>query len=216
MRSVVCALIGFLALPGVAAAQAVKSTVTASNGVEVTVYSDDFADRKEYTSPYVKQADGQLMAATVRTKGITRPIELTGFFIYSGEWRRYASALFKGGDAAEFKSTGRDVGRCSSSRYSRPSCTLTESFNIALTPADIIKHGEGGTVAIQIRAEDTSTAIFEVPVSYLKAIAEIAQINLDPPKPAATPAPVPPTRADATPTANPVVRRSSGVKRRTR
>lgn len=165
--------------PAGAYAQSVKSEVTASNGVQVTVYSDDFADRKEFSSPWIDSGDGKLMVATVRKAGTSQPIVLSGFFVYSGEWRRYSSALFKGGDPAKFTSEGRNVGRCSSSRYSRPSCTLNESFSIALTAADIKKHGATGTIAVQVRADDTSTAVFEIPVAYIKAVAELANINIE-------------------------------------
>ena len=176
MRLLIAGLIGMIALPNVAQGQAVKSTVAAANGVVVDVYSDDFAARKEFTSPEVKAGDGQIMAS---------PIELSGFFVYSGEWRRYSNAVFKGGDVANFISTGRDVGRCSSSRYSRPSCTLSESFKIALTPADIRSHNIDGVVAIQIRADDTSAVIFEVPMAYFTAVADVAKINIDSPAAAA-------------------------------
>lgn len=185
MRLLIAGLIGMIALPNVAQGQAVKSTVAAANGVVVDVYSDDFAARKEFTSPEVKAGDGQIMVATISKGGVASPIELSGFFVYSGEWRRYSNAVFKGGDVANFISTGRDVGRCSSSRYSRPSCTLSESSKIALTPADIRSHNIDGVVAIQIRADDTSAVIFEVPMAYFTAVADVAKINIDSPAAAA-------------------------------
>lgn len=175
--------LSLIALPSLAYGEAVKSVVTASNGVEVTVYSDDFANRKEFSAPSVKVENGQVLVAAINKGGLKGTVELTGFFIYSGEWRRYNSALYKGGDAAKFVSTGRDVGRCSSSRYSRPSCTLTENFVINISPSEIKAHDVGGIVAIQVRAEDTSTAIFEVPTAYIKAVAEVAQIDFEPPVP---------------------------------
>lgn len=155
-------------------AQAVKSTVTASNGVPVTVYSDDFANRYEYSAPSVNAGDAFVLVATVKKGGVAPPAELTGAFIYSGEWRRYSSALFKGGDPAKFIEAGREVGRCTSSRYSRPSCTLTESFKIELTPAEVKKHAVDGKLAVQVRAQDTSATIIEVPVSYIDAVNEVA------------------------------------------
>lgn len=164
-----------LAAASSAYAQAVKSIVTASNGVEITVYSDEFANRYEYSSPLIRAADGFVMVATVKKGGVAPPPHLSGFFVYSGEWRRYNAAIFKGGDTVNFIETGRDVGRCSSSRYSRPSCTLTENFKIELTPQDVKNHGHDGTLAIQVRAQDTSTTIFEVPVAYINAVNEVAK-----------------------------------------
>lgn len=159
---------------GHANAQAVKSTVTASNGVEVTVYSDDFANRYEYSAPSIDLPDGFVLVAAIKKAGVVSGPELTGSFIYSGEWRRYNSALYKGGDQAAFVEAGRDVGRCTSSRYSRPSCTLRESFKIGLTAEDIKKHAQDGILAIQVRAQDTTTALMSVPVSYISAINEVA------------------------------------------
>lgn len=201
---------------GLAQAQAVKSTVVASNGVEVTVYSDDFANRKEFTAPSVKVPDGTILVAALNRNGTKGVVGLTGYFVYSGDWRRYNSALFKGGDVATFRSTGRNVGRCSSSRYSRPSCILTESFGIDLTPAEIKAHEAAGILAVQVRAEDTSTAVFEIPLAYIKAVAEVAQINIEPPVPVVVPAPAPPVEAQGTKPARATARRSAAPAKRNR
>ncbi|MBA4760015.1 hypothetical protein [Sphingosinicella sp.] len=155
-------------------AQSVKSVITASNGVEVTVYSDEFANRYEYTAPLIKTDDVNVLVGNVKKSGVTPAPHLTGFVIYSGEWRRYNSALFKGGDKANFIETGKDVGRCYSSRYSRPSCTLTENFRIELSPAEIKKHSQYGKIALQIRALDSSATIIEVPMTYIDAVNEVA------------------------------------------
>jgi hypothetical protein len=162
-------------VPFSAQAEAVKSTVTASNGVDVSVYSEDFANRYEYSAPSIKADDATVLVATIKKGGVAPAPHLSGFVMYSGEWRRYNSALFKGGDPATFVEAGKDVGSCRSSRYSRPSCTLTESFNITLTPAEIKKHSENGRVSIQIRAQDTSSTIIDVPVSYLDAVTEVSK-----------------------------------------
>lgn len=44
-----------------------------------------------------------------------------------------------------------------------------------LTPEDIKKHTQAGILAIQIRAQDTTTAIVEIPTSYLDAVEEVAK-----------------------------------------
>lgn len=164
-----------LATAAPVAGQAVKSTVTASNGVEVTVYSDEFANRYEYSAPSIDVSDGFVLVATVKSGGKAPPPYLAGSFVYSGEWRRYHAALFRGGDPAEFIERGRDVGRCHSSRYSRPSCTLSESFRIELTPEQIKKHGQDGKIAVQVRAQDTTATVIEVPIAYIDAVNEVAK-----------------------------------------
>lgn len=163
-----------LATASNAQAQATKSVVVASNGIEVTVYSDEFANRYEYSAPAIEADDGTILVATVKKGGVAPPPHLTGFFIYSGEWRRYSTAIFRGGDVADFVETGRDVGRCYSSRYSRTSCTLTESFKISLSSEQARKYGQDGSIALQVRAQDTSTTIFEVPTAYIEAVSEVA------------------------------------------
>lgn len=175
MKSIASIAAAILIAAAPASAQSVKSAVTASNGAEVTVYSDDFANRYEYTSPTIKTSDGFAFIGVVKKAGVAPEPELIGSFVYSGEWRRYSSALFKGGDPATFIEAGRDVGRCSSSRYSRPSCTLTESFHIKLTLDEIKKHAEAGVVAVQVRAQDTTTALIEIPVAYIDAVREVSK-----------------------------------------
>lgn len=164
-----------MALP--AHAQAVKSTTTASNGVEVTIYSDEFANRYEYTAPSIKIDDGFVMVGTVKAGGTAAAANLSGAFVYAGEWRRYNSALFKGGDPAKFIEAGRNVGQCHSSRYSRPSCTLNESFKIEITPAELNKHAVDGKIAVQVRAQDTTATIIEVPIAYIDAVNEVAGVK---------------------------------------
>lgn len=158
-----------------AIAQGVASTSVASNGVQVDVYSDDFANRYEYSAPVVKIEDGFLLVATVKKGGVAPDPHITGTMMYSGDWRRYETALFRGGEVAKFTSTGRNVGRCSSSRYSRPSCSLNEGFRVDISAEDIKKHAQNGILAIQLRAQDTSTAIFEIPVSYFEAVKEVSK-----------------------------------------
>ncbi|WP_140419448.1 hypothetical protein [Sphingobium sp. Z007] len=147
--------------------------MSASNGVEVSVNSDEFAGRHEYTAPLIKLPDGFVLVAGVKKAGISGAAFLTGYLAYIGEWRRYSSALYRGGNPAKFTNTSREVGRCHSSRYSRPTCTLSEGFKIEVSAEDIRQHAQNGTLSIQVRADDTSTVMLEVPVSYFDAVNEM-------------------------------------------
>ncbi|HEU0135446.1 MAG TPA: hypothetical protein VFR28_11535 [Allosphingosinicella sp.] len=168
MKYLFCAAVT-LALAAPASAESVKSEVMASNGVAVTVYADEFAARYEYTAPSVKSGPCFALVARVKRGTETGSVNIQGSCIYSGSWRFYSSAIFKGGATAPFASTGRDVGSC---RYG---CTLTESFRIDLTPAQIKAHTENGIIAIQIRASKTGdTHILEVPASYFAAVSEVS------------------------------------------
>jgi len=164
-----------VSLPADASAQSLRSEVTASNGVVVTVDSDEFANRYEYSAPQVAIDDGFVLVSRLIRADTIGPVYIGGGFIYSGDWRFYDSALFRGGDPAEFISAGRDVGRCSSSRYGRPSCTLTEAFLIKLTPKDVATRGVDGKVALQIRSGRTmATVLLEVPTSHFDAVMEVS------------------------------------------
>ncbi len=171
---IVAALFGALVTPGVSAAQSVKSSVVATNGVEVTVYSDEFAQRYEYTAPIIEFTDGYVLVAWVRTADSPGSVKLVGTFNYSGDWRFYNSAIFRGGASATFAEAGREVVSCRGSRYGS-GCSLSEGFRIAITAAEVAQHMVDGKLAIQVRASKTAnTAMFEIPQSYIEAVTEVA------------------------------------------
>jgi hypothetical protein len=166
------AMVACIAAP--VSAEMKKSQLTASNGIVVDVNSDDFADRAEYTAPAIRftpEGGGLAFAlvAKIKKSGSVGPLMIQGGITYSGDWRFYDTAIFKGGDEANFHSMGRDVGSC---RYS---CTLSEDFSVDISPEDIRKHAENGIIAIQIRAKSTNTAILSIPVAYIDAINEVAR-----------------------------------------
>jgi hypothetical protein len=165
------ALAASFALP--ATAQSVKSEVTASNGVIVTVYADDFANRYEYTAPVINFPDGFGLVARIVRPGTVPKTNIQGSFSYRGEWRRYSTALFRGGAEASYNAGSRDVVSCSGSRYGG-GCNLRESFSIDLSPAQIRDHAQDGVIDIQVRAQDTSTALLKIPASYIEAVNEVA------------------------------------------
>jgi len=161
-------------MAGEAQAQAIKSTVMASNGVEITKSIDEFAGRYEFLAPRqeTKSAKGAFVSsvvAKVRAGDQNFPTSIQGFIIYYGDWRRFDYAVFRGGDPVNYKNTDKDVGSC------RNGCQLTESFMIELTPADIAKHAESGKVPIQIRSQGSDTVMLEIPVAYIDAVNEIAK-----------------------------------------
>ncbi|MEN5176341.1 hypothetical protein [Brevundimonas diminuta] len=175
MKNLVFTALLSVAIASSASAQSVKSTQTSSSGTPITIYADEFAERFEYTSPSIESGDGQMMVARTDKGQDKGNVKLIGFFVYSGDWRYYDSALFRGGARANFQEAGRDVGRCHSSRYSRPSCTLTEQFSISVSPEEIAQHSRDGKLDIQVRSgRSTETAIFSVPTAYFDAVREVA------------------------------------------
>lgn len=156
-----------------ASAEMTKTQYTAPNGVIVTVNTDDFAGRREFSSPEVKfnldgGGEGGALVGRVFNEGKLMDLTIQGFAIYSGDWRHYSSAIFKGGVPAKFHRAGSDVGSC---RYG---CTLSEDFIIDITPEEAKAHAENGVVAIQIRGGPGATAIMQIPESYFEAVNSVA------------------------------------------
>jgi len=172
LRKFLCAPL-LLALAQPAQGEMTKTQYTAPNGVVVDVETDDFAGRREYGSPVVEfkpDGGGQGVAIVGRVfdEGKLKDLNVQGFVMYSGDWRFYKTAIFKGGAPADFHSAGHDVGSC---QYG---CTLTEKFVIDITPEQARAHAENGVVAIQLRGSSSNTAILSVPLSYIEAVAQTA------------------------------------------
>lgn len=164
-----------LAATAAVAVAATKSEVTASNGVAVTVYSDEFANRYEYSAPSIEfKEDGEssgsfALVAKISKGGAIGDAYVTGAVYYSGDWHRYASAVFRGGDTVKFTSTSRDVLSC---RYG---CSYSEGFRLDISKDEIAKHASDGVLAVQLRAQSSDTAIIQIPVSYFDAVNEVAK-----------------------------------------
>jgi hypothetical protein len=202
------AALALLFEPGWLLADPVRSVVAASNSVDITVYSDDFAGRYEYSAPQVQFDAGGgnyivpsfFLVARIKTSSTLTPIELQGSIYYRGDWRYYESAIFKGGTSANYSSTGRDVVDCSGSS---DNCVLSEGFQIALTKPEIAKFQQSGVLEIQLRSRRDDTALLNVPISYIEAVEQVStgqatgptQPSIDPPSPPPVPAASAPTAA---------------------
>jgi len=155
-------------------AQAVKSQITASNGVIVDLNADDFANRYEYSAPSIDfpgSPSGFVFVGKVKRAGVLGDLTLQGSIMYGGDWRYYSTALYKGGDSADYITMKREVIGC---HYG--SCSFSESFMINISPKDIAKHAENGVLMIQIRARESPEAVMlQIPTTYIDAVNEIAK-----------------------------------------
>lgn len=151
-----------------------KSSIMASNGVAVTVYSDSFANSYEYDSPEVKfKADGDQIGSlafvsVTKKGGVTTSPTLAVMITYGGDWHHYNSAIFRGGENIDTTVADRRVMSC---RYG---CSFIETLHLKPTKAQIQKYTENGIIPIQVRSESSHTAIVEVPASYFAAVEELA------------------------------------------
>jgi hypothetical protein len=173
IRSLVSATIIATISISAANAQMVKSQITASNGIRVDLNSDDFANRYEYSAPVIDVSgspSGFVLVGKVKNKGILGGMTLQGAIMYGGDWHYYSSAVYRGGDPVDYKTTSRKVMSC---RYS---CTFMEGFMIDLTPKDVISHAENGMLAIQIRAQASADVfMLQIPTTYIDAVNEVAK-----------------------------------------
>lgn len=172
MRTYLIAIAAML-LPQSIHAEATKTQFTAPNGVIVNVNADDFAGRREFSAPAIDfkadgGATGKAIVGEVFSDGKLLGLTIQGFIIYFGDWRHYSSAIFKGGAAAEYHRTGSKVGDCTGV------CTLSEEFMIDITPAEATSHAENGVLQVQLRAENGSTALISIPLSYIQAVEQVA------------------------------------------
>lgn len=156
-------------------AQSTKSTLITSNGTEVTLYADEFADRFEFTAPPVKiDGGGFALVGATKKKGVVSEIFIAGSIYYRGDWRFYNSAIFKGGETANAVFNDRNVVSCSGSRYGG-GCSMREGFDITVSPAQLKKYAENGIIQIQLRSKSAYAQIISIPVNYFEAIKEVAK-----------------------------------------
>ena len=146
----------------------------ASNGVKVSVRSDDFANRHEYTAPIIRfgsdtQDNGVVFLARIRDSSGWSQFVVQGIIYYRDDWRRYSSAVFRGGEPANFEVSRRNIVSCRGTP-----CLLSEVYSIILTSDQISKYTENGNLQIQIRANNSRPFIIEIPAIYFEALNEVA------------------------------------------
>lgn len=157
-------------------ALAADTTVTAKNGIKVSVHSDQFADRYEYSAPSIDfklpngQGHGFVLVAAIKHAGkITGPL-IEGYVYYEGDWRHYYRAIFKGGKKATFTNTAQKVVTCAGG----DDCTLSEGFMIEPTEEQVHKYASGGTLDFQVRSQNADNFILHIPVTYLQAVRSVS------------------------------------------
>jgi hypothetical protein len=166
-----------LVLLGPTSALGAERKVTASNGVEVQIESDDFKPNTVFRVDVLKSKVGWSSvspgANLALSRGSDRP-DLLGLQLqiaYSGEWRMYDGAFLRGGVALEFSSVRRDVVSC----RSRP-CTLYESMVAALPREALEELSAAGDVEVKFTARRAPSGdyVVTVPASAVRALLEVA------------------------------------------
>lgn len=173
MKALMTAFLSVLYCVSLLQVYAAESVQTANNGVDISVNSDEFADRYEYSAPTIRfgslnEDNGAVIIGRGKSSGNWTPVMIQGYIIYKGDWRRYSSAIFRGGEQANFKNIDREVVSC----RSKP-CTMSEGFVIHLTMEQIERHAAEGKLQIQLRSTNAQKFMIEVPENYLQALLEV-------------------------------------------
>lgn len=155
-------------------AQMIKSEQTAPNGMVVSVDSDDFSGRSEYTAPTIRFGDGSFaFVASIHENGETRGPFIVGTVYYKARsWYRYNQAILKGGEKVNATFGDRDVVSCRGSRYS--GCSYREGFQITLNPDQRKRLQENGSLVIQLKGAPGSEVILTVTNAHFEALEAIA------------------------------------------
>lgn len=163
--------------PFVALGQSERSEVVTSLGIPVTVYSDEFAERYEYTAPVINIAGRSSFALVARVKQNTevKPLQVVGSIAYRGDWRRYGRAILRGGEEVNAEFGDREVISCRGSRYG--GCSMREGFTLFPTEAQIAEYSSDGLLKIQLRAAAGESVIVEIPLRYIDAVNEAAGLR---------------------------------------
>lgn len=161
-----------MAIP--ASAQMVKSEQIAPNGLTVSVNSDDFSGRSEYTAPEIIFGDGSFaLVASIHENGETRGPFITGSVYYrASSWYRYDQAILRGGEQVNAIFGDRDVVSCRGSRYS--GCSYREGFQITLNPDQRQRLRDNGSLAIQLKGAPGSEVVLTVTNAHFEAVEAVA------------------------------------------
>lgn len=125
-----------LTVSGAAVAQDIKdSTVTASNGVLVSIKTITRANRREIYSPMVEGKSTDIYAGRIDIGGAAGALFLQGSAYYRGRAHLYDRAEFLDGTLAVFKRGPVMVRECiPDPDAAQPDCLWSEDFTVTITP----------------------------------------------------------------------------------
>lgn len=151
--------------------------ITATNGVALDVYGDEFDRSREIAAPWINQGEASYSAEVARRRDGTTRFFISGMVSYNAQtWRFYDSASFRGGDRATLTPGRRDVVHCDSSRYAHlRGCSFMEDFQIELSPADIQGRIDAGSLTLKVMAQSGNQFFIDLPEAHFSALREAAE-----------------------------------------
>ena len=175
-----CVAATALMFAGVAVGQDIKdSTITASNGVLVSVKTIARAERREFYSPVVEGDSSDIYAGRIDISGASGALFLQGSAYYRGRAHLYDRAAFLNGELAAFKRGPVMVRECTSRPDAPQSeCLWSEDFTVTVTRDEVINHSNGGMLEVELSGGPTlEKTRLSIPVDHIYAVAEIADAH---------------------------------------
>lgn len=174
-RSFLAAMVFTLASSAIAQ-DAVRSEVTAFNGVLVGITTIARIDRREFYSPMLETESSDLYAGRIDNDGAAGALFLKGAAYYRGRAHLYDRAAFLNGELAAFKRGPVEVRGCRPSPGDRPDCLWSEEFTVTVTLDEVARHANNGTLEVELSGGPTpETTRLTMPVTYLHAVIEVAE-----------------------------------------
>lgn len=161
-----------LMFAGAAVGQDIEdSTITASNGVLVSVKTIARAQRWEFYSPVVEGDSTDIYAGRIDISGAAGALFLQGSAYYRGRAHLYDRAAFLNGELAEFKRGPVMVRECiSKPDTGQPDCLWSEDFSVTVTLDEVVDHSNGGMLEVELSgAHSRENQAFDSGRSYLRS-----------------------------------------------
>lgn len=169
-----------LTVAGAAIAQDIEdSTVTASNGVLVSIKTIARANRREIYSPMVEGDSTDIYAGRIDIGGAAGALFLQGSAYYRGRAHLYDRAEFLDGDLAAFKRGPVMVRECIPKPDApQPDCLWSEDFTVTVTPDEVAHHSNDGMLEVELSGGPTlEKTKLSIPVDHIYAVVEVANAH---------------------------------------
>jgi len=164
-------------LAGSAIAQDIEnSTVTASNGISVSIKAISRTNRREIYSPMLEGESTDIYAGRVDIGEGAGDLFLQGSAYYRGRAHLYDRATFADGDLAVFRRGPVMVRECIRNPDARqPDCLWSEDFTVTITPDEVAHHARDGILEVELSGGLTlEKTKLSIPVDYIHAVVEVA------------------------------------------
>lgn len=153
-----------------------EATLTASNGVSVSIVTIPRSDRREVYSPVLEGETSDIYAGRVDIGEAEGALFLQGSAYYRGRAHLYERATFSDGNPAVFKRGPVEVRGCIPNHDGgRSDCLWSEDFTVTITTDEVVRYGQNGVLEVELSGGPTpETSKLSIPINYIYAVVEVA------------------------------------------